>query len=135
MAAHSVSGLKIQNNADINSFASIHHPRAVVYAELYFLYFIFLTEFSGAASCVAPASTSLAVENLLLNFILLVFNLTQFYFAVKDSPGAEKSPVILQPALLGVGLRWNGRCCSTLRAARWPHTIYCYKPSAHIIIT
>lgn len=62
MAAHSMSGLKIQNNADINSFGSIHHPKAVVYAELYFLYFIFLTESSSAASCVAPASTSLAVE-------------------------------------------------------------------------
>lgn len=62
-------------------------PAAVVYAELYFLYFIFLTEFSAAASCAAPASTSLAVENSLLIFILLVFNLTQFYFAVKDDPG------------------------------------------------
>lgn len=34
----------------------------MVEAELYFLYFIFLSESSGAA----PASTSLAVENLLL---------------------------------------------------------------------
>lgn len=118
MAAHSMSGLKIQNNADINSFASIHHPRAVVYTELYFLYFIFLTEFSGAASCVAPASAGLVVENLLLIFILLVFNLTQCYFPVKDSPGAETPPVILLPALLNVGLRWNRRCCSTLQAAR-----------------
>lgn len=94
---------------------------AVVYAELYFLYFIFLTEFSGAASCAAPASTSLAVENLLLIFILLVFNLTQFYSPVKkkkDSPGAETSPAILLPALLSVGLRWNRRLCSTLQAAR-----------------
>lgn len=63
VAARSMSGLKVQNNADINIFASAHHPRAVVYAELYFLYFIFLTEFSGAASCIAPASASLAVEN------------------------------------------------------------------------
>lgn len=118
MAAHSVSGLKIQNNADINSFASIHHPRAVVYAELYFLYFIFLTEFSGAASFVASASTSLVVENLLLIFILLVFNLTQFYFPVKDGLGAETSPAIRLPALLNVGLHWNRRCCSTLQAAR-----------------
>lgn len=63
----------------------------MVYAELYFLYFIFLTEFSSAASCVAPASTGLVVENLLLIFILLVFNLTQFYFPVKDRLGDETS--------------------------------------------
>ncbi len=96
----------------------IHHPRAVVYAELYFLYFIFLTEFSGAASCVATASASLAVENLLLIFILLVFNLIQCYFPVRDGPGAETSLVIHLAALLSVGLPWNRRCCSTLRAAR-----------------
>lgn len=90
----------------------------MVYAELYFLYFIFLTEFSGAASYAAPASTSLAVENLLLIFILLVFNLIQCYFPVKERLGAETSPVILLPALLSVGLCWNRRCCSTLQAAR-----------------
>lgn len=54
VVTHSMSGLKIRNNADINSFVRTHHPRAVVYAELYFPYFIFLTKFSGAASCVAP---------------------------------------------------------------------------------
>lgn len=44
LATHSANGLKITNNADINNFVSIHHSRAVVNAQLYFLYFIFLTE-------------------------------------------------------------------------------------------
>lgn len=123
---------KIQNNADINSFVRTHHPRAVIYAELYFLYFIFLTVFSGAALCVAPASASLAVEYLLPIFILL-FNWMQCYFLVKDGHGAVTS-MIPQPALLNVGLRWKRRCCSTLQEARQSYTIYCYNPSAHIII-
>lgn len=83
---------KIQNNADINSFVSTHHPRAVVYAELYFLYFIFLSVFSGAALCVALASASLAVESLLLIFIPL-FNWIQCYFLVKDGHGAVTSMI------------------------------------------
>lgn len=44
---------KSQNNADINSFVGTHHHHAV-YTELYFLCFIFLTEFSNAALGRAP---------------------------------------------------------------------------------
>lgn len=47
---------------------STHHPRPVVYAELYFLYFIFLTEFSSTAVCVTPASASMAVEKSTADF-------------------------------------------------------------------
>ena len=66
-----MGGLKVQNNADINSFASPHHPRAAVY-------FIFLTERSGAASA-APASSQFGSGKFTADFyILLVFNLTQF---------------------------------------------------------
>lgn len=95
MAAFTTSGLKTQKIMQISTVLRVFIIQsAAVYAELYFLYFIFLTEFSAAASCAAPASARLAVENSLVIFTLLVFNLIQCYFPVKDAPGAETSPVI-----------------------------------------
>lgn len=91
---HRMSGKKIPNNADINSFVSTHHPRPVVYAELYFLYFIFLTEFSSRAVCVTPASASMTVEKSTADFHT-VFQLDTVlqYFLVKDGRGAVTSMI------------------------------------------
>lgn len=123
---------KKQNNADINSFVSTHHPRPVVYAELYFLYFIFLTEFSSTAVCVTPARASMAVEKSTADFYT-AFQLDTVLLSrkrwsrsrdINDSPSGSCS------VLVCVGRGDVVLCYKRLDS----HTIYCYNPSAHIIM-
>lgn len=84
------------------------------------VYFIFLTELSGAASCVAPASTKFGSGKFTADFyILLVFNLTQFLLLGDISCDP--------PALVCVG---TGDVVLRYKS----YTIYCCNPSAHIII-